>query len=295
MTEINWYKRFHGTAYDPKFTAAGLEAQSTHCNALGVWDALLETTSDREEDRGSLAKIDLRVVAAGLRLALEEVQRIWQAFVSLGMIAGGRVAKWAKRQGAAAEKLAQAVKPATIRKRRERARKARDPRQGELLLPIVGGTSVTSVTRRDTRVTERDNALGDRDSELDFTLSEESDARARARRSFASGDFQKFWEVYPHKVDPVLARAAFAAAVREGADLEEILAGVRRYCATKPADREWMNPANFLKRKRWQDQPASAGTTIEPEADDELPQQELDRQVDEALKRNEKKHHAAAA
>ena len=41
MTETRWYKRFHGTAYDPKFTAAGLEAQSTHCNALGVWLSLI--------------------------------------------------------------------------------------------------------------------------------------------------------------------------------------------------------------------------------------------------------------
>ena len=147
MTETRWYKRFHGTAYDPKFTAAGLEAQSTHCNALGVWDALLETTSDREEDRGSLANVDLRVVAAGLRLGLEEVKRIWSAFVSLGMIVGERVAQWAKRQGAAAAKLAKPVSAAAQRMRRYRRRKADDDRQGAFSFTEAGVTEgVTRVT-----------------------------------------------------------------------------------------------------------------------------------------------------
>ena len=146
MTEITWYKRFHGTAYDPKFTAAAIEAESDHCHALGVWDALLETTSDREEDRGSLAKIDLRVVAAGLHLAIDEVRRIWDAFISLGMIAGERVAKWAKRQGAAVAKLAQAtVSAGAVRTRRWRQKKAVDPRQTEMLFAISGNaSSVTS-------------------------------------------------------------------------------------------------------------------------------------------------------
>jgi len=147
MTEITWYKRFHGTAYDPKFTVVAIEAQSDHCHALGVWDALLETTSDREEDRGSLAKIDLRVVAAGLHLAVDEVKRIWSAFISLGMIAGERVAKWAKRQGAAAAKLAKPVSAAAQRMRRYRRRKAEDHRQGAFSFTEAGVTEgVTRVT-----------------------------------------------------------------------------------------------------------------------------------------------------
>jgi 5-methylcytosine-specific restriction protein A len=134
---------------------------------------------------------------------------------------------------------------------RVRAAERPDPRQREMMFTITPSQPASP-------------SAGDKDSESDLTLSEESDARARARRSFASGDFEKFWEKYPHKVDQTLARAAFAAAVRDGTGLEEILTGLRRYGAAKPADREWMNPANFLKRKRWLDQPADASATIAP-------------------------------
>jgi hypothetical protein len=277
MTEMLWYKRFHGTAYDPKFTAAGVEAGSSHCNALGVWDALLETTSEQEEDRGSLANIDLRIVAAGLHLALDEVRRIWSAFVDLGMIEGQRVAKWAKRQGARVAAAAEAVSAAALRTRRWRQKKARDPRQREMLFEISGGAAETpakasaGASPRPSRASHpvTPPSPDAAESDPDLPLSDESDVRARARRSFAEGDFKEFWEGYPHKVDEKAARTAFAAAMRTGADLAEILAGLERYRAAKPRDREWMNPATFLQRQRWRDRPAA--TLVEAPAEPQRP------------------------
>ena len=215
MTEITWYKRFHGTAYDPKFTAAGLEAQSTHCNALGVWDALLETTSDREEDRGSLANVDLRVVAAGLRLGLEEVKRIWSAFVSLGMIVGERVAQWAKRQGAAAIKLAQAVSPAAVRQRRYRARRAAAGLEPEL----PGLESVTeAVTGVTPGVTQRVTSAAEEETDRDKIPPrggppQGGTARARFNRSTGSrtstagttaAEAMTWGRPAPHQIDMLL-------------------------------------------------------------------------------------------
>jgi hypothetical protein len=138
---IEWYKRFHGTAFDPKFKAAAIEARSTRVTAVAVWDATLELASEHE-DRGSVSNINLSVIAAGLDLVEDEVRRIWDAFIRLGMIVGERVAKWAKRQGAAAKKLAEAVKPGTIRQRRYRARRAVAESEPEL----PGLNSVTAVT-----------------------------------------------------------------------------------------------------------------------------------------------------
>jgi hypothetical protein len=161
MSEMLWYKRFHGTAYDPKFTVAGEESGSTHCNALAIWDALLETTSENEDDRGSLAKLDFRVVAAGLHLAVDEVRRIWDAFVSLGMIAGERVAKWAKRQGAVVAKVVKPVSDGAKRQRAYRRRKKEDARQGQFEFaqtPLsTAAESVTpSVTQPVTSATEEE-------------------------------------------------------------------------------------------------------------------------------------------
>jgi DnaT DNA-binding domain len=175
MTEMLWYKRFHGTAYDPKFTAAATEAGSTHCNALGVWDALLETSSEGE-DRGSLAGIDLRVIAAGLHLVVDEVERIWAAFVSLGMIVGQRINKWAKRQGVA---VAKAVSAGAHRMRRYRQRKAADNRQGEFAFVREGEGSAPPHAARDSvtsGVTAGVTSAAEAESETDYSASRDAES-----------------------------------------------------------------------------------------------------------------------
>lgn len=135
MTDITWYKRFHGTWKDPKFKAAAVIAGATRCETLSVWDAILDESSESEQ-RGTIIKVDRRIIAAGLDLAIELVERIWDSFVELGMISGERIAAWLKRQGAAAEKLAARVKTnvsaAAERTRRYRARKAEAVREPEL-------------------------------------------------------------------------------------------------------------------------------------------------------------------
>ncbi len=72
-------------------------------------------------------------------------------------------------------------------------------------------------------------------------------------------DFERWWEAYPHKVGKAAARKAWpkAAAV---ASPTELLAGIERYRTTKPADREWCNPATWLNQERWLDEPALNGT-----------------------------------
>lgn len=68
--------------------------------------------------------------------------------------------------------------------------------------------------------------------------------------------FADFWTIYPNKVGKRDAEKAFAKA-RQRADLETILAGLRRYAA-KTDDRPWCNPATWLNQDRWDDAPAAA-------------------------------------
>jgi hypothetical protein len=274
MTEITWFKLYHEALDDPKFLGISKRIQSKVGDVFHVFMKLCKRASEND-DRGSIVGFDEWGEAAYLDIAVEEVRRIVQAIREIGMLAGDRIARWAKRQGAAAAKLAQpTVSAGAVRTRRWRQKKKLDPRQQEMFYTFPGGAAspVTGDASHPSHPSpDPSPSAGDRDySESESTLSEESDARARARRSFASGDFEKFWEVYPHKVDKTLARAAFAAAAREGAGLEQILEGIERYCAAKPADREWMNPANFLKRRRWEDEPADAETEMprrEPSAE----------------------------
>lgn len=65
--------------------------------------------------------------------------------------------------------------------------------------------------------------------------------------------FATFWLAYPHKVGKGAAERAFKVAMRH-ASLDELLAGVRRYIATKPDDRNWCNPSTWLNQRRWEDE-----------------------------------------
>jgi len=82
------------------------------------------------------------------------------------------------------------------------------------------------------------------------------DAIASKTRAKADPEFEDWYSHYPHKVQRGDAERAFVKA-RFLADLEELIAGVQRYVASKPTDRQWLNPATWLNRKSWLDAPAS--------------------------------------
>lgn len=81
----------------------------------------------------------------------------------------------------------------------------------------------------------------------------------RKRVGSFGGQFETWWEGYPHKVGKKAAEAKFRQAIKV-ATLEELAAGVQRYKRTKPDGCPWCNPATWLHQGRWQDQPA----TVEP-------------------------------
>lgn len=74
---------------------------------------------------------------------------------------------------------------------------------------------------------------------------------ARVREEFD----HEFWPAYPHKVGKADAVRAFGKARRQ-APLAAMLAGLKTYIDSKPADRPWLNPATWLNGSRWNDQPA---------------------------------------
>lgn len=81
--------------------------------------------------------------------------------------------------------------------------------------------------------------------------------------------FDRFWRAYPHKVGKRAAAVAFGQALRR-ASLDEILAGLERYKATKPPERNWCNPLTFLDEDRWLDEPGPPALNGKPVAGDEF-------------------------
>ena len=72
----------------------------------------------------------------------------------------------------------------------------------------------------------------------------------------------EFWPKYPHKVGKPAALRSFGKLWRElHGDISSIIAGLERYCRSKPSDRPWLNPATFLNQRRFDDEPASPSST----------------------------------
>lgn len=77
----------------------------------------------------------------------------------------------------------------------------------------------------------------------------------REKRASPAEDFSIWWDLFPNKVGKDVALKAFLKA-RKTAPLADLIDGLKRYIATKPAWKEWCNPATWLNQGRWKDEPA---------------------------------------
>jgi len=139
--------------------------------------------------------------------------------------------------------LADGIEAEEARKaaQRERTRRARDKQRNVTATLQTRDGNCDDTHGRATRVDDKTS-----NSKIE-PQSEERNALTR--------EFYQFWAEYPNKVGKPKAVAAFTAA-RKRASLDAILAGLRTYVTSKPADRAWLNPATFLNQDRWADQPA---------------------------------------
>lgn len=69
------------------------------------------------------------------------------------------------------------------------------------------------------------------------------------------GSFDEFWAAYPAKVGKEAARRKFERIRRGGkVAFPDLMAGLQRYKASKPPDRDWCHPTTWLNQGRWEDE-----------------------------------------
>jgi uncharacterized protein YdaU (DUF1376 family) len=83
-----------------------------------------------------------------------------------------------------------------------------------------------------------------------------------ARLVVLEGFERRFWPEFPNKAGRKAAQRSWEAAIKRGASVDDIMAGLARYMRTKPPDRPWLNPATFLNQERWADEPAPTGVLL---------------------------------
>lgn len=94
---MEWFRWYHGTTTDAKFTVIARRSGQHRTVVLAVWSSVLEYASSRK-DRGSVVGLDLEEVAAGLDLDLEQVEAVCAVMREKGVISDDRLANWTKRQ-----------------------------------------------------------------------------------------------------------------------------------------------------------------------------------------------------
>ncbi len=109
---------------------------------------------------------------------------------------------------------------------------------------------------RDVTVTVSSRDAGDARVEDNLQTKNQAGEKGKEEKDAPEArSFPEFWSLYPNKVGKRDAETAFLKALKR-ADIETILAGLRRYVA-KTDDRPWCNPATWLNQDRWEDAPAS--------------------------------------
>lgn len=79
--------------------------------------------------------------------------------------------------------------------------------------------------------------------------------KEKETRAEASGVFDVWWNSYPNKIGRDAAERAYASALQDGVDPDELLRAAERYRLGKPSGQAWASPATWLKNRRWTDGP----------------------------------------
>lgn len=94
--------------------------------------------------------------------------------------------------------------------------------------------------------------------ELDIETHTERDARARASKPTLDS-FDEFWKRYPNKIMQEQAASLWLSIDPDETLIEEIMGGLGRWLASDQWERGvYQSPVNWLRDKRWIDQPPKA-------------------------------------
>lgn len=137
-----WYRAYSGTVTDPKLGEVALVAGCSRAVAIAAWHAILEDCA--EVNDGGRFETTARRVAVILGEPIAVIDVVFAEMAAIGLIAGGCVASWARRQfesDGSAERV-----------RRHRAAKRADEAAGDAA-PTTQPAGNADVTGRNSDVT----------------------------------------------------------------------------------------------------------------------------------------------
>jgi hypothetical protein len=150
-----------------------------------------------------------------------------------------------------------------------------DPAESRRSVPAESRRSVPAESRRSVPAESRSKK---RPSKKETQGKEKHipSADASAHDPSSNDPFEAFWERYPRRKEPKAAAKALTKALKDGAHLDEILAGAERYAAEVErggvAPQFVKYPATWLNKGCWADEPESVTAVRNNGGPRQLPQ-----------------------
>lgn len=236
---IDWFRWHHGSVTDPKFQLIARKAGARFGDVITVWAYLLEAAS-AEIERGMYGNVDMEAIDCMLGADDGTAARIIEAMDERGLIDGGRIANWHKRQ----PKREREHDSST-----DRVRAFRDRQRHET--PETDGrddeTPCNATKRQETPREEKRREV--------------NPPTPRKRGDDVPAGFDEFWSAYPRKVSKPQALKAWRKLSPDTQALQAILAGIERDRRSE----QWLrdggqfipHPATWLNGRRWEDEQAT--------------------------------------
>lgn len=233
---IQWFRWHHGSVTDPKFKLIAHKAKQSLATVIAVWAFLLEQASAADE-RGAFGDVDCESLDCLLGLEDGATSAIMLAMEGRGLVEGGSVSAWEKRQ----PKRERVDENSTERSRAFRQKKHHETPEDNDATPS-NATQRQETPREEKRREEKKN-------------------NPQAPKG-ADVRFDSFWRAYPNRVGKDAARAAFD---KRKVD-DDLLALMISAIAAQTKSEKWAkdggqfipNPATWLNQGRWMDDASTA-------------------------------------
>jgi hypothetical protein len=154
-----WFRWWNGSFSDAKFGLVAMRAKRSVPDVLAVWIALLEHAAQCNE-RGCVTDCRAEEIAWHLRIEGEAVSEIIAAMTDRGMIVGGRIEAWERRQPSREDAVGKGSKPVAERVAAHRERKKQEQGSERNADVTQCNADVTPQNRTEQNRTEHKNPSG---------------------------------------------------------------------------------------------------------------------------------------
>jgi len=225
---MRWFRWHHGTVTDPKFPLVARRAGASLPDVLAVWAHVLEQASESDE-RGAFGSIDTEAIDCLFNFPADETRTasILTAMEQRGLIEGGRVVRWDKRQPK--RERADDSSTARVQAFRDRQRQATGA-SGKATPTTKDEAPGTAVEQQ---VTPGNTQRRGEERRGDASPDGDGKPAASVDKGRYPEEFEAAWQLYPSRPGNSKADAhkAWATRVKAGVQPAALADGVRRYAA----------------------------------------------------------------